>query len=101
MSKSYRNPLPSCAFLCVQIVEEFHNIFDSQLKAVTNDPKYINELPYRVNRLLSPIMDIRFDPFNISKMSKWKQIMHEFNRRVQVSFGCLRWNCWTISEVTQ
>lgn len=68
----------------VQILEEFHNIFGPELKAVTGDPRRIDDVLRRVDSLIVPIEEVSFDPFNMSKMTSWKIIMQEFNTEVEV-----------------
>lgn len=68
----------------VQVLEEFQNIFGPDLKAVTGDPKQIEEALCRVDELHMPIEEITFNPFNKCKMGSWKMIMHNFNNSVQV-----------------
>lgn len=70
----------------MQILEEFYTIFGPELKAVTRDPKSIDEVLSRVDALVSPLEVVGFNPFNICKMTSWKMIMQEFDSMVQV--GC-------------
>lgn len=51
---------------CFQTIEEFHNIFGPELKAVTGDPERIDTVIQRVDRLVLDIETIKFDPFNPS-----------------------------------
>ena len=39
----------------VQVLEEFYNIFGPELKAVTGDPKRIDEVLQRVDLLVEPL----------------------------------------------
>ncbi|XP_071880489.1 dynein axonemal heavy chain 10 isoform X1 [Anas platyrhynchos] len=68
----------------LQVVEEFYNIFGSELKAVTGDPKRIDDLLRRVDRLTSPMEELTFDPFSIKSTHDWKLIMGEFRTEVSV-----------------
>lgn len=68
----------------VQVLEEFQNIFGPDLKAITGDPKQIEEALCRVDELHRPIEEITFNPFNKCRMGSWKMIMHNFNNSVQV-----------------
>uniref|UniRef100_A0A8C3GNJ8 Dynein axonemal heavy chain 10 n=1 Tax=Cairina moschata TaxID=8855 RepID=A0A8C3GNJ8_CAIMO len=68
----------------LQVVEEFYNIFGSELKAVTGDPKHIDDLLRRVDRLTSPMKELTFDPFSIKSTHDWKLIMGEFRTEVSV-----------------
>ncbi|XP_052412947.1 dynein axonemal heavy chain 10 [Carassius gibelio] len=67
----------------LQTLDEFYIIFGPELKAVTGDPKRIDEVLHRVNCLVEPIEDVSFDPFDIRKMSNWKMAMQEFRTEVQ------------------
>ncbi|XP_029909103.1 dynein heavy chain 10, axonemal [Myripristis murdjan] len=71
----------------LQILEEFHNIFGPELKAVTGDPRRIDDVLRRVDSLIVPIEGVSFDPFNMSKMTSWKMIMQEFNTEVEAIEG--------------
>ncbi|XP_062273833.1 dynein axonemal heavy chain 10 [Scomber scombrus] len=71
----------------LQVLEEFYNIFGPELKGVTGDPKGIDEVLCRVDSLVLPFEEVRFDPFNICKMSSWKMIMQDFNTTVQAIDG--------------
>ena len=46
-----------CLF-CVQVLEEFYNIFGPELKAVTGDPKRIEDVLKRVDELVKPIEEV-------------------------------------------
>ena len=67
-----------------QILEEFYNIFGPELKAVTGDPKRIDDVLRWVDSLVVPIEELNFDPFNIRKMGSWKIVMQDFKTKVQV-----------------
>ncbi len=51
---------------------------------MTGDPKRIDEVLRRVNRLVEPIEEVSFDLFDIRKMSSWKMVIQEFRTEVQV-----------------
>ncbi|XP_036382121.1 dynein heavy chain 10, axonemal [Megalops cyprinoides] len=68
----------------LQILEEFYNIFGPELKAVTGDPKRIDDVLCWVDSLVVPMEELSFDPFNIRKMSSWKEVMQEFRSKVEV-----------------
>ena len=53
----------------LRTIEEFHNIFGPELKAVTGDPERIDTVIQRVDRLVVDIETIKFDPFNPSNKS--------------------------------
>lgn len=42
----------------VQVLEEFYNIFGPELKAVTGDPKRIDDVLKRVDELVKPIEEV-------------------------------------------
>uniref|UniRef100_H3BAL0 Dynein axonemal heavy chain 10 n=1 Tax=Latimeria chalumnae TaxID=7897 RepID=H3BAL0_LATCH len=66
----------------LQIVEEFYNIFGAELKAVTGDPKRIDDVLRRVDGLLIPIEELYFDPFNVRNTNLWKALMEDFKVEV-------------------
>ncbi|KFZ50045.1 Dynein heavy chain 10, axonemal, partial [Podiceps cristatus] len=68
----------------LQVIEEFYNIFGPELKAVTGDPKRIDDLLRGVNGLTSPMEELSFDPFSIKSAHDWKLIMKEFREEVSV-----------------
>uniref|UniRef100_A0AAV2KWR9 AAA+ ATPase domain-containing protein n=1 Tax=Knipowitschia caucasica TaxID=637954 RepID=A0AAV2KWR9_KNICA len=72
---------------CVQVLQDFYNIFGLELKNVTGDPKRIDEVLSRVDGLVQPIQDLSFDPFTLSKMPHWKAIMQEFDTNVEAIEG--------------
>nr|XP_015221526.1 PREDICTED: dynein heavy chain 10, axonemal [Lepisosteus oculatus] len=71
----------------LQILEEFYNIFGPELKAVTGDPKRIDDVLRWVDSLVIPIEELSFDPFNIRKMGLWKVVMEDFKTEVQAIEG--------------
>ncbi|NXJ08832.1 DYH10 protein, partial [Odontophorus gujanensis] len=66
------------------VIEEFYNVFGSELKAVTGDPKHIDDLLRRVDQLTSPMEEMTFDPFSLESAHDWKLIMEEFKVEVSV-----------------
>lgn len=54
----------SFPFSPLQTIEEFHNIFGSELKAVTGDSEKIEEVVAKVDCLLLDVETVRFDPYN-------------------------------------
>lgn len=48
----------------IQTIEEFHNIFGPELKAVTGDSEKIEEVVSKVDCLVLDIETVRFDPYN-------------------------------------
>eukprot|EP00061_Rhincodon_typus_P013254 g39516.t1 len=70
-----------------KIREEFYNIFGPELKAVTGDPKRIDDVVKRVNDLVVPIEQLSFDLFNIRHTQMWKVVMEDFDTQVQLIEG--------------
>ncbi|KFO71450.1 Dynein heavy chain 10, axonemal, partial [Cuculus canorus] len=68
----------------LQIVEELYNVFNPELKAVTGDPKHIDDLVRGLKGLTRPIEELTFDPFSIKSAHDWKLIMEEFKEQVSV-----------------
>uniref|UniRef100_A0A8C9FH70 Dynein axonemal heavy chain 10 n=1 Tax=Pavo cristatus TaxID=9049 RepID=A0A8C9FH70_PAVCR len=62
----------------LQVTEEFYNVFGSELKAVTGDPKHIDGLLRRVDELTSAMEELAFDPFSLESARDWKLTMEEF-----------------------
>ncbi|XP_042636525.1 dynein axonemal heavy chain 10 [Orycteropus afer afer] len=75
-----------CQDLCdvLQVIEEFYNIFGPELKAVTGDPKRIDDVLCRVDSLVSPMETLTFDPFSIKSSQYWKYVMDDFKIEVLV-----------------
>ncbi|EPY85817.1 hypothetical protein CB1_000348015 [Camelus ferus] len=73
-----------CQDLCdiLQVMEEFYNIFGPELKAVTGDPKRIDDVLCRVDGLVTPMENLTFDPFSIKSSKYWKYVMDEFKIEV-------------------
>ncbi|XP_043835576.1 dynein axonemal heavy chain 10 [Dromiciops gliroides] len=68
----------------LQVIEEFYNIFGPELKAVTGDPKRIDDVLCRVDGLVSPMEVLTFDPFSIKCSQFWKYVMEDFKIEVLV-----------------
>uniref|UniRef100_A0A8C6BPZ6 Dynein axonemal heavy chain 10 n=1 Tax=Monodon monoceros TaxID=40151 RepID=A0A8C6BPZ6_MONMO len=68
----------------LQVMEEFYNIFGSELKAVTGDPKRIDNVLCRVDSLVTPMESLTFDPFSIKCSQDWKYVMDDFKIEVLV-----------------
>lgn len=47
-----------CFLSTPQVLEEFYNIFGPELKAVTGDPKRIEDVLKRVDALVKPIEEV-------------------------------------------
>ncbi|MEE6504167.1 hypothetical protein FKM82_005082, partial [Ascaphus truei] len=69
-------------FDMLQVLEEFYNIFGPELKAVTGDPKRIDDVLRRVDGLMKPMETLSFDPFNMKYTQQWKLVMEEFKSEV-------------------
>ena len=61
---------------------EFYNIFGPELKAVTGDPKRIEDVLKRVVGLVQPLEAVKNDPFELKSAPQWKSLMSWFNREV-------------------
>ncbi|XP_064612357.1 LOW QUALITY PROTEIN: dynein axonemal heavy chain 10-like [Liolophura sinensis] len=70
-----------------QVLEEFYNIFGPELKAVTGDPKRIEDVLKRVDALVKPIEEVTFEPFKLQNLPSWKNVMVGFEREVQAIEG--------------
>ncbi|XP_006149290.1 dynein heavy chain 10, axonemal [Tupaia chinensis] len=68
----------------LQVMEEFYNIFGPELKAVTGDPKRIDDVLCRVDGLVTPMESLTFDPFSIKSSQYWKYVMDDFKIEVLV-----------------
>lgn len=66
-------------------MEEFYNIFGPELKAVTGDPKRIDDVLCRVDGLVTPMENLTFDPFSIKCSQYWKYVMDDFKIEVLAS----------------
>ncbi|XP_064619187.1 dynein axonemal heavy chain 10-like isoform X2 [Lineus longissimus] len=66
-----------------QVLEEFYNIFGPELKAVTGDPKRIEDVLKRVAALVNPLEEVNFDPFSLKHQTSWKSVMEWFYREVE------------------
>uniref|UniRef100_A0A2K5DJP1 Dynein axonemal heavy chain 10 n=1 Tax=Aotus nancymaae TaxID=37293 RepID=A0A2K5DJP1_AOTNA len=75
-----------CQDLCdvLQVLEEFYNIFGPELKAVTGDPKRIDDVLCRVDGLVTPMENLTFGPFSIKSSQFWKYVMDEFKIEVLI-----------------
>uniref|UniRef100_G1NVC6 Dynein axonemal heavy chain 10 n=1 Tax=Myotis lucifugus TaxID=59463 RepID=G1NVC6_MYOLU len=68
----------------LQVMEEFYNIFGPELKAVTGDPKRIDDVLCRVDNLVTPMESLTFDPFCIQSAHYWKYVMDDFKIEVLI-----------------
>ncbi|XP_027024931.2 dynein axonemal heavy chain 10 isoform X2 [Tachysurus fulvidraco] len=67
----------------LQTMEDFYKIFGPEMKEVTGEPKRIDEVLQSVDSLVVPIEELDFDPFNICKMDNWKNVIQDFQKKVQ------------------
>ncbi|XP_073442216.1 dynein axonemal heavy chain 10 [Dendrobates tinctorius] len=74
-------------FDILQVLEEFYNIFGPELKAVTGDPKRIDDVLHRVDGLIKPMEALSFDPFDIKYSQEWKLVIDDFKNEVQAIEG--------------
>ena len=70
--------------ILLQTIDEFHNIFGPELKAVTGDPDRIEAVLMRVDSLVLNIETVRFDPYNPANRHEWKNVMARFQREVKL-----------------
>lgn len=64
------------------VMEEFYNIFGPELKAVTGDPKRIEDVLKRVDGLVKPIENVGFDVFSLRHVASWRTVMDWFHKEV-------------------
>ncbi|XP_046382890.1 dynein axonemal heavy chain 10 [Ischnura elegans] len=67
-----------------EILQDFHNIFGPELKALVNDPAQIDVAKERVNRLVVAIEEADFDIFVNSYKDNWKTLMANLLQEVLV-----------------
>ncbi|KAF2987534.1 hypothetical protein EK904_013207 [Melospiza melodia maxima] len=65
-----------------QVAEELQNIFIPELKTVSENPKGVDELQREVNIVISPMEDLRFDPFRMENARDWAFVVEEFRADV-------------------
>ncbi|NXG08210.1 DYH10 protein, partial [Sakesphorus luctuosus] len=68
----------------LQVTEELYNVFIPELTTVTENPKGIDALLREVNGLISPMKELRFDPFNIARARAWKSVLRGFREEASV-----------------
>ena len=71
-------------FIFPQTIEEFHNIFGPELKAVTGDPERIEAVLRRVDSLVIGIEMVRFEPYDSRNKHDWQSVMSRFQREVKL-----------------
>ncbi len=69
--------------LLFQTIEEFHNIFGAELKAVTGDPGEIERVLEKVDGLVEHVEMVRYDPFCPDNKQAWKDTMNWFQKQVE------------------
>lgn len=65
------------------VIEEFYNIFGPELKAVTGEPKRIEEVLKRVKNLIVRIKTVTFDIFSPKNKQAFQRVIEEFNHEVK------------------
>uniref|UniRef100_W5K6M6 Dynein axonemal heavy chain 10 n=1 Tax=Astyanax mexicanus TaxID=7994 RepID=W5K6M6_ASTMX len=65
-------------------LDEFYNVFGSEMRAVTRDSRRIDDVVRWVDSLVVPIEELNFDPFDIRKTGSWKMVMKDFRSKVEV-----------------
>ena len=74
------------------VVDEFNKFFlGPQLKAITHDPRRINEITKLVSRLTRPLQTLQFNVYDRNWKSKWEHEMMLF--RDKVCCCCCRCCC--------
>lgn len=64
------------------VLEDFYNIFGSELKSIINDPAQIDAVVKRVNALAVPIENADFDIFNVFNKENWEALTKWFYEEV-------------------
>ena len=70
-------------FQIVTVLEQFENILGPELKAVTGDPKGIDDVLRRVHNLMIPIETVPFDVFDRRFQTSWDAVMAKFHDSVR------------------
>uniref|UniRef100_A0A8B9JEG5 Dynein axonemal heavy chain 10 n=1 Tax=Astyanax mexicanus TaxID=7994 RepID=A0A8B9JEG5_ASTMX len=65
-------------------LDEFYNVFGSEMRAVTRDSRRIDDVVRWVDSVVVPIEELNFDPFDIRKTGSWKMVMKDFRIKVEV-----------------
>ncbi|XP_076452214.1 dynein axonemal heavy chain 10-like [Babylonia areolata] len=79
-----------CALICKnlnyvsQVLQEFYNIFGPELKAVTGDPKRIDDVLLRVDLLVDPLERVPFDAYHPVNKERWQRLMESFHHEVSL-----------------
>ncbi|XP_068610937.1 dynein axonemal heavy chain 10 [Brachionichthys hirsutus] len=67
----------------LQILQELYTIFSPALRKAIGDRKAIEDMKCKVNSLVSPIVNVNFNPFTMSKTNDWKNILQDFYNALQ------------------
>ena len=66
-----------------QTQEEFYSFFGPELKAVTGDPKRIDEVLLRVDNLVKPLELIKYDAFSPERRDSYRNMRERFDMEVK------------------
>ncbi|XP_039277456.1 dynein heavy chain 10, axonemal [Nilaparvata lugens] len=80
----YIKSVASDLFNVTQVMQEFYNIFNPELKTIISDPTQIDAVVKRVEALTYPIKKADFDIFQFEFKEHWDAIMEGFNNEVVV-----------------
>lgn len=64
------------------VLQDFYNIFGSDLKSIINDPAQIDTVVKRVDALVVPIEEADFDVFNVFNKENWEAMITWFYEEV-------------------
>ncbi|KAG5320172.1 DYH10 protein, partial [Pseudoatta argentina] len=64
------------------VLQDFYNIFGSDLKSIINDPAQIDTVVKRVDALIVPIEEADFDIFNVFNKENWEALTAWFYEQV-------------------
>lgn len=64
------------------VLQDFYNIFGSDLKSIINDPAQIDAVVKRVDALVVPIEEADFDIFNVFNKENWEAMTTWFYEEV-------------------
>ncbi|XP_020287511.1 dynein-1-alpha heavy chain, flagellar inner arm I1 complex-like [Pseudomyrmex gracilis] len=64
------------------VLQDFYNIFGSELKSIINDPAQIDAVVKRVDALVVPIESADFDVFNVFNKENWEALTKWFYEEV-------------------
>ena len=72
-----------------QVMEEFFNIFGPELKAVTGEPERIDEVLQRVDGLIEPFAQVKFEIWNVKNQTQWRQVVVYLLNVFKITFALL------------